>query len=284
MNTVTKILVALLLLAGAGYVAWRVLQPEAPRLAELVQEAPERVRKALTPSGDTAMPGAPTPVPEGASDSTIEHPVETDPYAALPTLERSDGEFLDGLKPLLPGDAIARHFDTQGFIRRIVVAVDNLPGGRLPMKQRPVKAVGGEFVADGDDDDALTLSPSNYARYEPLIALAEQVDANALAALYRRYYPLFQQAWQELGYPDAYFNDRLVAVIDHLLAAEPVHEPVRLVRPHVLYRYADPALEALSPGHKILVRMGPQNAERTKAVLRKWRAAIVSEEAGKRSP
>lgn len=281
MNTVTKILVALLLTAGAGYLAWRVLQPDAPRLAELVQEAPERVRRALTPSGDAAAPPS-EPTPAASTESAIEHPIATDPYAALPTLERSDGEFLDELKPLLPGDALAQ-LDAQGLIRRIVVAVDNLPGGRLPMKQRPVKAVGGQFLVEGEDD-TLTLSPSNYARYEPLIALAEQVDADALAALYRRYYPLFQQAWQELGYPDAYFNDRLVAVIDHLLAAEPVEEPVRLVRPNVLYRYADPALEALSPGRKILVRMGPENAERTKAVLRKWRAAILSQEAGKRSP
>ncbi len=275
MNTLTKIIVALLLAAGAGYVTWQLLQPDAPRLAELARNAPERVRKALTlpPQDEAAAPDA---AGADAAPDAIAHPVETDPYAALPTLESSDGAFIGELGPLLPADALARHVEAEGLIRRIVVAVDNLPGGRLPLKQRPIKAVGGEFRTDGEDD-TLTLSPANYARYEPLIALAEQIDANALAALYRRYYPLFQQSWQELGYPDAYFNDRLVAVIDHLLAAEPVSGPVRLVRPNVLYRYADPALEALSPGHKILLRMGPENAERTKAVLRRWRAAIASD-------
>jgi len=270
MNTVTKILVAVLLLAGAGYVAWRVLQPDAPPLAELVQQAPERLRKTLTlPADEAAAPD------ERETESELAHPIEADPYTALPALEASDPELLGELGALLPSDAIARHLETQGFIRRVVVAVDNLPGGRLSMKQRPVKAVDGEFVVDGDDD-ALTIAAANHARYESLIALAERIDVDALAAIYRRYYPLFQQAYQELGYPDAYFNDRLVAVIDHLLAAEAVTGPLRLVRPNVLYRFADPALEARSPGQKILLRMGPDNAERMKGVLRKWRAAIAS--------
>lgn len=275
MNAVTKILVALLLLAGAGYIAWRLLQPDAPPLAELVQEAPERVRKALDSAVENANERAEPAVPDTTPEA-IAHPVPTDPYTALPALTDSDAAFVGDLAPLLPPAAIARHLDTQGLIRRIVVAVDNLPGGRLPMKQRPLKAVEGPFVADGEDE-TLTLSPANYARYEPLLTLAEQIDADAMATLYRRYYPLFQQAWQELGYPDAYFNDRLVAVIDHLLAAEPVDGPVRLERPHVLYRYADPELEAASPGHKILLRIGPENAARVKAVLRRWRAAIASE-------
>ncbi len=275
MNTVTKIVVVVLLLGGAGYVAWRVLQPDAPPLAELLRETPERVRKTLTsPAVDASAPLDSTSA--DAPQDAIAHPVETDPYTALPTLETSDAAFSGDLASLLPAEALAQHFDTQGFIRRIVVAVDNLPGGRLPMKQRPVKAVGGVFGIDGEDE-TLTLSPANHARYEPLITLAEKVEAEALAALYRRYYPLFQQAWQELGYPDSYFNDRLVAVIDHLLSAEPVSGPVRLERPNVLYRYADPALEALSPGRKILVRMGPDNAARTQAVLRRWRTAIASD-------
>lgn len=274
MNTVTKIIVALLLIGGAGYFIWRVLQAEAPPLAALVQEAPERIRKALAPApvGEDAASEA-----EGVTpDDDIAHPVATDPYTLLPTLDASDAEVRDGLAALLPAAALARHVDTHAFIRHLVVTVDNLPGGKLAMKQRPLNAVGGAFAVDGDDD-TLTLAPANYARYEPLIAIAEQIDAAALAGLYRRYYPLFQQAWQELGYPDGYFNDRLVAVIDHLLAAEPVEGPVQLVRPNVLYRYADPELEARSPGHKILVRMGPANAERVKAVLRTWRSAIVAQ-------
>jgi hypothetical protein len=91
-----------------------------------------------------------------------------------------------------------------------------------------------------------------------------------------RWYPLFQQAYRELGYPDGYFNDRLVEVIDHLLAAPEVKGPVALAKPWIMWEYADPKLEALSAGHKILVRVGPENAARLKAKLREVRRQVAA--------
>lgn len=75
-------------------------------------------------------------------------------------------------------------------------------------------------------------------------------------AVYCGLYPLFQSAYAELGYPDAYFNDRLVEVIDQLLGAAPAHEPPRLVRPKIFYQFADPELESLSTGRRLLLRSG----------------------------
>ncbi|HQU43635.1 MAG TPA: DUF3014 domain-containing protein, partial [Pirellulales bacterium] len=42
-----------------------------------------------------------------------------------------------------------------------------------------------------------------------------------------------------------YFNDRLVSVIDHLLAAPEPAGPVALVQPKIIYKFADPQLESL---------------------------------------
>ena len=108
----------------------------------------------------------------------------------------------------------------------------------------------------------------------------------AAARLYARLYPLFQVAYEELGFPGKYFNDRLVAVIDHLLAAPEPQGPVavRLVqvegqvpslRHWVRYEYVDPQLQALSAGQKIMVRAGLQNERRLKAVLAKVRASVA---------
>jgi hypothetical protein len=107
-----------------------------------------------------------------------------------------------------------------------------------------------------------------------------------------RLYPLFQQSYQELGYPRGYFNDRLVEVIDQLLATpEPVGPlavhltevkgPITSDRPWVRYEFADPALQALPAGSKMLLRMGPDNARRLKAKLAELRAAITRAPAGK---
>ena len=94
-------------------------------------------------------------------------------------------------------------------------------------------------------------------------------------AVYVHFYPLFQQEYEELGYPGKYFNDRLVQVIDHLLAAPEVQGTVLLTQPKVLYQFADPKLEELSAGQKILVRMGGENAAKVKAKLREIRSALV---------
>jgi DUF3014 family protein len=94
-------------------------------------------------------------------------------------------------------------------------------------------------------------------------------------------YPLFQQAYQELGYPKKYFNDRLVQVIDHMLATPSIKEPVALVRPKVLYEFEDPELEDLSAGQKIMIRIGPENAAAMKAKLREIRQELATEIPGR---
>src|SRR5262249_50512589 len=121
----------------------------------------------------------------------------------------------------------------------------------------------------------LVLDPGNSVRYEALVGVMERIDAHALAEQYRRYYPLFQQAYRELGYPGGHFNDRLVEVIDHLLEAPEPKGPIHLVVTHVLYEYADPQLEDLSAGQKALVRIGPANEAKVKAKLRELRAEIA---------
>jgi hypothetical protein len=139
---------------------------------------------------------------------------------------------------------------------------------------RPVKSTPGETVVS-NQGDATTLSVSNYARYAPFVHLVETTDPKTLAAVYFRLYPLFQQAYEDLGYPGRFFNDRLVEVIDHLLAAPEPQGPIELVQPKVFYQYADRNLEDLSAGQKLMIRMGPANEGILKAKLRDLRSELV---------
>jgi len=122
------------------------------------------------------------------------------------------------------------------------------------------------FAADGDEVSGV-ISAANYARYDGLVQALASLDVPKAVALYKRFYPLFQRAYQDIGFPDGYFNDRLVAVIDHLLATPSPAEPLKLVRPNVFYEYADPQLEALSAGQKLLIRMGPAHRATVKSRL-----------------
>jgi len=124
-------------------------------------------------------------------------------------------------------------------------------------------------------EDAPTLDPANYERYRPLVQLLRNTDTKLLIATYTRYYPLFQDAYESLGHPPKYFNDRMIQVIDHLLATPDLRGPVALTQPGVLYEYADPKIEALSAGQKALIRMGGDNATFVKHKLREIRAALV---------
>jgi hypothetical protein len=154
--------------------------------------------------------------------------------------------------------------------------VDNLPREKAALRLMPVRPAAGRILLDGEGETR-SIAASNAARYRPYVALAESVDSAKLVEAYVRLYPLFQQAYRELGYPEGYFNDRLVQVIDHLLEAPEIKGPVSVVQRKVLYEYADPELERRSAGHKILIRVGPENAARLKAKLRELRSELAKE-------
>ncbi len=65
-------------------------------------------------------------------------------------------------------------------------------------------------------------------------------------------------------------------VIDLLLATPRSPGTIALVRPNVMYTFADPALEALPAGQKLLIRMGPENAAAIEAKLTELRAVITA--------
>jgi len=186
----------------------------------------------------------------------------------------SDKLMLGIIEGLVGNQSLMKLFHTERIIRRIVATIDNLPRERVPVNVMPVSPASGMFLTEGPEDNK-TISPKNAARYAAYVKVAEAVDPQKLVEAYVRLYPLFQQAYEELGYPKKYFNDRLLVAIDNMLAAPDLKNPVRLVQPHVLYNFADPDLEARSGGQKILMRMGSDNEARVKARLRGIRQQIT---------
>lgn len=226
-------------------------------------------RKQQTPEPEEQVQTEPAP----AAEEPIRNPLTPAESAEpLPELNDSDPALRDSLAALF-GRALEQVLVPENIARNIVVTVDNLPRKKLNMQRAPLKPTPGEFAARGMDQ--YTLSPDNFSRYTPLVKLMQSADAKQVADLYRRYYPLFQQAYVDLGYPDGYFNDRLVEVIDHLLETPDVKGPITLTRPGVFYEFADPALEARSAGQKILLRIGSDNAAAVKQKLQELRREIA---------
>jgi hypothetical protein len=223
---------------------------------------------------------APLAPPPSASDSGIAHPLppggaDAASTAPVPPLAESDMPLRDALAQVGTADAVKDFLTPQDAIRKIVVTIDNLPRQKVAVDKRPTNPVAGTFAATGDELHA-TLDQRNFDRYKPMVAAVEHVDMKQLGAVYIHYYPLFQESYQNLGYPNGYFNDRLVEVIDNLLAAPEPKQPIQLVRPNVMYTFADPALESRSAGQKLLIRMGPENEKAIKAKLTELKAAITA--------
>lgn len=208
----------------------------------------------------------------------IQNPVsETPPPAPLPELANSDPVTQEALGGVF-GRALDPFLVPKNIIRHTVVTIDNLPRKKTAVQMWPVKPLGGELTTGNGEGDEVTLAAANYARYEQLIKIVQNTDAAQLAAMYKQYYPLFQQAYVDLGYPEGYFNDRLVEVIDHLLATPAVTGPVLLRRPSVNYEFVDAELENRSAGQKMMIRIGSENAAVVKAKLRELRKAIAKQE------
>jgi Protein of unknown function (DUF3014) len=226
----------------------------------------------------TVTPPAPSVVaPQSAAEPAIQHPLPPtgDTSAPVPPLADSDADFRDALVQLAGADAVSSYLRPDAVIRNLVVTVDNLPRQKVAVEKRPVSATAGSFLANGDELHA-TLDRRNFDRYKPVVKLISSLDMAKVAQTYTHFYPLFQEAYQNLGYPNGYFNDRLVQVIDVLLATPQPSGPIELVQPNVMYTFADPALEARPAGQKLLIRMGPDNAAAIKAKLTELRSLITA--------
>lgn len=254
-------LVAVLIIGAAGWYYYDAFFPgeedvPMPQL-ELEETVPD--------SG----PQYPLPAPD-------EELVDTGELVPLPPLDESDAYFLLEVGTAL-GPTIESLLVREDVIDRLVATTDNLPRSHVSEKIRPVRNLG-LFHPDFDDDSNPILGPTSYERFDLIIDAIANADLDAAMDTYRRFYPLFQTAFERLGYPDTYFNDRVVAVIDDMLATPEYDGPIYLEQPNVLYVFQDPDLEALSSGQKLVLRIGPDNAATLKVVLRTLRAQLIGEE------
>lgn len=169
---------------------------------------------------------------------------------------------------------VARLLTPDRLTATFVTAVDNIAEGATPAGMFTGLAPEDRFAPERDGED-LVFSDENAGRYDMLTGLALSLSPDDCAELYRTFYPLLAQAYQELGYPDADFHRAVDRALRHLMETPDLEGPVPLVRKVTTYAFADPELESLSPAQKQLLRMGPENARRIKRWLSELRALLA---------
>ncbi len=275
------VLVVLVVMVLAAVFGWRHFGSSEDAPAAATTNEPSAVAPVSPPVADVDAHASDEPTvprhPIEAAEATPDGPPE--PEGAVPWL-------VQRLMALLGREQVTAWVQTDELIRRIVATVDNLDSGHAAPVLWPVHPTPGRFSTQVGTGDSERIHPDNAARYAPAVKLATSVDLDQLVAAYRRLYPQFQKAYEELGYPGRYFNDRLVAVLDHLIATPvpaalpavvlvEVKGPVPSTRPWVRYEFADPALARLSAGQKMLLRTGPDQQRRLQTVLADLRTRVA---------
>ena len=222
----------------------------------------------------------PVAQPEVAPLQEYEAPqtVEVEP---LPALNSSHESLLESLKSL-GSEGLLSLLVSEELIRKFVLAVNGIQEGKVVYEYRPVISPQSPFVVesfnvmvDGNEVTQERVDNKNFARYEPYVHALALLDTDAAVSLYKRYYPLLEEAFRELGLKKKNFHSVMIGAIDNLLAAPDVQGDLLLLRPKVFYQYADPALEKLPQTHKLMIRMGPENSRSVKASLRQLRAKLI---------
>jgi hypothetical protein len=253
--------IGVVLLSALGATAWWFTrgEPERPPLPP----PPAPVAPEPAPPPPPLPP--PLPLPE-----ILPPPPEPKPP---PVLDESDPLVRESAAQLSSAALLADWLAPDELIRRFVAAVDSVAEGRSPREQlEPLWPT--EKFRVREDEGHMLITSASWSRFEAMTNVFAALDPRETVAVYRELQPLFEEAYDDLGYPDRSFDEALADAIVELLRS-PVLVGEVAVAPRVIsWEYTDPELESLSAAQKALLRTGPMNAPRIQTQLRALAAAL----------
>ena len=240
--------------------------------AEIEVIEPRPVPTRITPS--TPVAAASVEVEPIVVDVVeVEAPV-AEAAVDLPRLNDSDSFVAKKISELSSGTSLLGYLVDEQLVRRAVVLVENISRGQYPQTALPYKPIVEDMQVSSDDGRLFTMEAASYTRFDAAVAAFVALDTEQTVGLYRLLSPLLQQAYAEIGFRDAEFEQALIKAIDAVLSAPEIEGPFQLVKPSVMYLYADTRLEELANMNKQLIRLGPENSARLKAKLREFKQAL----------
>jgi hypothetical protein len=249
-------------------------QNDAPPEAETVATPDTAAAPAaLPPAEDIPRPAAPAQPVEAEAPAESPAEPESEP---LPPLEESDPVLRDSLQEVGATSGLFEPLqEKENLVSTLGALVDGSSRGVIMRKLLPVEAPEAPFPVMQTDDGLTIMDPSGYQRYNPYALAIAGLDTEAMAAQFHRLRPLFEAGWQQLGLAPEDFDNAVIRTLDRILATPELEGPVALEQEAVMYTYADPELEALTPLQKQLLRMGPANLRLIKAQARELREALL---------
>ena len=112
------------------------------------------------------------------------------------------------------------------------------------------------------------IDPESYKRYDIAAEVFASLDSKGCVTLYKKLKPAIQEAYKELGYPEAEFDDTLKKAMMVLMQVPVVEQDIQLEKDVVTYTMVDSDLESMNAAQKHLLRMGPDNVSVIQEKLR----------------
>lgn len=263
-NLLFAIVILVVIACAAAFVLLSSEEQPQPVVEQAPVEQPIQEYKAPEPE-------VTEPEPEALSEpEVVNRPPSRDAEPApevkpLPNLNDSDEVVVANIDEYL-SDQVMGLMITDDVIRRGVVFIDNLAKGKVAVKHAPVERPQESFsVIEGD---ILMIDPNSYERYTPYVKIFTSMSAAQIVRLYDEYKPLISDAYSEIGYQGEEFTQTLDEAIELLLDTPEPKGDMPLLRDSVTYQYAYSEWERLPAAQKQLLRMGPENMKKVKAVLR----------------
>lgn len=266
-------IVLVVLLSAGGYYYYSgdsdspKLIPNAPIvLPETPPSEPMTLESAPEPETTETTPAVTETNTNSTETTAVAEPeVVVEP---VPLLAESDAFVQQKALAMINNNVLSSSLVQQDLVRQFVVFVDNLAQGELTRKVSPLKGPEKLFSVS-EITNKVYLNPEGFHRYDAYVDSIAKMDEQSLITTYKQLTPLLEEAFTELGYSNAKFNDRMLQAIKMLLAAPIIEDPIELNSISVNYQFVDPNLEALPSAQKLLIRMGPENTRKLKVALRK---------------
>lgn len=210
------------------------------------------------------LPEAPV-VPEAtipSSNEIIDEEIEaTEEKPTLPRLDESDQFVRDRISMMSSKEGLKTWLSTDDLLRRSASYLDGLSRGVILGKIFPLSSPESNF-ATHRDGDIIWLNAGNYERYNATIQVLTSIDMKLVAQMFHFSRPLLESAFSELGYQPRQMDGIILTALDQVISTPVIVEPIQLTRDSVIYKFADPGLESLTPLQKQLIRSGPENTQR----------------------
>jgi hypothetical protein len=216
------------------------------------------------------------PAPKAAAPAAgTEVPLSSD-TVALPPLDQMD-PFLRGLLGTLSTrPELARWLATEGLIQQMALIIDRVSRGASPAGELRVLTPEAEFLTTRRGRTR-EIDAATFARYNGIADTLAGVDPAAVARAYQAIRPRLDEAYRAQGRADSSVDVAVQRALDLLIATPIPQGPVRVVEGRgATWAFADPALEALDPAQKQLLRMGPANAARVIETLKRVQQQLGS--------